>query len=174
MPQTHLEQDTNKIIVGRVGATYGVKGWLKIHSFTEPRDNILDYIPWFIKKQGMWHLCEVIDASARTNNIVAQLKGCGDPDSAQLYVGADIAITRDHLPQLAENEYYWSDLEGLTVVNTDGIVLGKVEYLFATGSNDVMVINGEKRHLVPFLLDQYVVEVDLQNRRIQVVWDPDF
>lgn len=166
--------DKNKVIIGRIGAAYGVKGWLKIHSFTEPRENIFNYSPWFIKKQDKWQPIEIAGFAEHTPQMVILFAGCNDRETAQLYTGAEIAIERKQLPKLAQNEYYWSDLEGLTVINTENIVLGTIDYLFETGSNDVLVVKGDKQYLIPFLLDQFILAVDLPNKTILVAWDAEF
>lgn len=166
--------DENKVVIGRIGAAHGVKGWLKIHSFTEPRENIFNYSPWFIKKQDKWQAIEIAEFSDHTPQMVILFAGCNDRDVAQMYTGAEIAIERKQLPNLKQDEYYWSDLEGLTVVNTENIVLGKVDYLFETGSNDVLVVKGDKQYLIPFLLDQFILAIDLPEKTIKVAWDAEF
>ncbi|MDF2867042.1 MAG: rRNA processing protein RimM [Gammaproteobacteria bacterium] len=173
-PEDSSAKSIDKVIVARVGAVYGVKGWLKIHSFTQPRENIFNYAPWFIKKQGIWQPIEVAEFAEHTTQMVILFADCNDRDAAQLYTGAEIAVERKQLPKLAKNEYYWSDLEGLTVINTEDIILGKVDYLFETGSNDVLVVKGDKQYLIPFLLDQFILNIDLPNKIIQVAWDVEF
>lgn len=174
MAPTNLQHEQKKVIVGRIGAAHGVKGWLKIHSFTDPKGNIFNYQPWYINKHGNWQVLELAEIAERALQMVVLFKGYNDRNSAQLLIGSNIAIDRAMLPKLAKNEYYWADLIGLTVVNTEGVTLGKVDYLFETGSNDVLVVKGDKQYLIPFLLDQFILNINLADSTIQVAWDADF
>jgi len=174
MSQSDLERAKTKVIVGRVGAVYGIKGWVKIQSFTEPRQNLFSYAPLYIKHQGIWQIVKLADYNEQAKQLVAQFSGYNDRESAQLLTGSELAIERQQLPKLAKNEYYWSDLEGLTVINTEGVLLGKVEYIFETGSNDVLVVKGERQYLIPFLLNQFILSVDLLHKNLQVDWDAEF
>jgi len=98
----------------------------------------------------------------------------GCREQAATLVGSQIFVSRDQLPATAEDEYYWSDLEGLEVKTTSGELLGRVEKLMETGANDVLVIRGNREHLVPFVPGQYVKHVDLEGGMIEVDWDPEF
>lgn len=174
MSHIDTEQNKSKVIVGRVGTAFGVKGWLKIHSFTEPSENILKYNPWMLKQRGIWQAIEVAETAEQGTQLVIRFKNCFDRDVAQLYTNAEIAVEREQLPKLADNEYYWTDLEGLKVTNKAGVILGTIEYILATGSNDVLVVKGDKQYLIPFLLDQFVLNIDLANKNMLVDWDPEF
>ncbi len=103
-----------------------------------------------------------------------KIAGCDDRNQAGLYTNAEIGVYREQLPQLGGDEYYWSDLENLTVINQQGIILGQVSHLVETGANDVIVVKGEKEHLIPYILDQFILNIDLKNGRIEVDWDPEF
>jgi 16S rRNA processing protein RimM len=106
---------------------------------------------------------------------VAKLADCNDRDAAERLRGLEIAVRRDQFSDyLAEGEYYWTDLEGMSVVTVDGQALGTVAHLFETGSNDVMVVRGDRERLIPYIWDQVVTEVDLVARQIRVNWDPEF
>src|SRR3990167_5078301 len=106
--------------------------------------------------------------------MIALLADYADRESVALLTGKQIATLRSQLPALSDAAIYWADLEGLEVINQQGVVLGKVDYLFATGSNDVLVVVGKKRHLIPYIKNNIVLKVDLSNRQIIVDWDPDF
>lgn len=162
------------VIVGKIASPFGVKGWLKIISFTEPPENILNYHPWFLLKDQKKHEMVVIDSQKQVDRFIVLFKGIDNPETARLYSNAEISVERDQLPSLPENEYYWTDLEGLEVITTQDKILGKVDHVMATGSNDVLVITGEKRHLVPFITEDVILKVDLQAKVILVNWDPDF
>jgi 16S rRNA processing protein RimM len=162
------------ILMGRVSGLFGVKGWLKIYSHAAPREGILDYKVWYLMRDGNWQPFRVAAGQRQGKSVVAHLEGYDDRDQATPLLGSDIAIRREQLPALADGEYYWSDLEGLRVVNLQGIALGVVSYLFETGANDVLVVKGERERLIPYTLGMAVKSVDLQDGLLTVDWDPDF
>ncbi|MEJ2402900.1 MAG: ribosome maturation factor RimM [Candidatus Thiodiazotropha sp.] len=162
------------ILMGRVSGLFGVKGWLKIYSHAAPREGILDYKVWYLMRDGNWQPFRVAAGQRQGKSVVAHLEGYDDRDQATRLLGSDIAIRREQLPTLADGEYYWSDLEGLRVVNLQGIELGVVSYLFETGANDVLVVKGDRERLIPYTLGMAVKSVDLQDGQITVDWDPDF
>lgn len=164
------------VTVGRITSVYGVKGWVKIHSYTEPLENVMLYQPWqlFINKRNV---VVEIDAFKRHggNGLVAHIVGCDDRDKARAYTSADINVPRQQLPLPEAGEYYWHQLQGLTVITDTGVTLGKVDYLMETGSNDVMMVKGEDRQrLIPYLPDQVIKQIDLDKGVITVDWDPEF
>ena len=163
--------ETTYITVGKVGSTYGVHGWLKIHSYTEFGASILNYSPWYLIQDHGWRVIEVENGRRHGNVILAKFIGINSPEEARLLTGKMIAISRAQLPQLEKNEYYWSDLQGLTVINQRGEILGKVIYLIATGSNDVLVVKGDKEYAIPYLPGKVVMQVDLEKQEIQVDWE---
>jgi len=167
------ETETGYIIVGKIGATYGVRGWLKIQSFTELSATILDYTPWYLSKdQQSWQAITVADTQIQGTSILAKFANIDTPESARLLTGQLIAVKRSQLAALDPGEYYWSDLKGLTVINKNGDILGKVSYLMETGANDVLVIKGDKSHAIPYLPGRVVLKVDLEKQEIHVDWDP--
>lgn len=159
------------ITVGKVGAPYGIKGYLKIHSFTEWVGTIFEYTPWYLKNENGWQSIKVTDGREHGKGIIAKFEGLNTPESARALTGKIIGIKRSQLPQLQKDEYYWSDLEGLTVINQDGKVLGKIIYILETGSNDVLVIKDEKEHAIPYLPGSVVLSVDLVKREMHVNWE---
>jgi 16S rRNA processing protein RimM len=106
--------------------------------------------------------------------VIAHLAGCENRDQAQALMGCEIAIRRDQLPDAAPGEYYWRDLQGLTVVTIEGELLGTVDHLIETGANDVLVVKGDRERLIPFVLNQVIVNVDLDKQELRVDWDKDF
>lgn len=161
------------VIVGTVGTAFGVKGWVKVHSHTQPADNILDYDPWYLSTDQGWEKIESPEMRMQNDQVVAHFPGCDDRDVALRLTHRKVAIKRDQLPETAENEYYWSDLEGLTVINDTGEPLGVVDHFLETGANDVMVVKGEKMVLIPFLVGTTILNVDLNGGQIQVTWHED-
>lgn len=160
------------IIIGRIGSAYGIHGWVKIISHTEPRENIFNYHPWQIKHQGKWHTLEVLEGKRHGNGIIAHIKGYNNPEAVRQIANADIGIARDLLPALPKGEYYWADLIGLNVVNTENSTLGTIAYLFETGSNDVIVVQDKHKQeiLIPYL-PQVVLDIDLEQRIMCVDWE---
>ena len=153
---------------------YGVRGWLKIESYTQPRDNIFGYTPWWLETSDGWRETEVVAGRPQGKGLVVQLNGVEDRDQAAALMDTNIAIERGQLPELPKREYYWADLKGLEVVTQDGVSLGRVENLLETGANDVLIVRGERERLVPYIPEQVVTRIDLQAGRIEVDWDADF
>jgi 16S rRNA processing protein RimM len=162
------------VVLGRISGVYGVRGWVRVFSHTDPRENILSYRPWFLRRDGSWESLEVAEGRRHGKGVVARLEGIDDREAARALLGLEIAVDRDRLGMAGPGEYFWTDLEGLEVVTTEGRTLGVVDHLFETGANDVMVVKGDRERLVPFSEPEPVREVDLEDRRILVDWDPDY
>ncbi len=162
------------INVGRISGVYGVKGWIRIYSFTEPRENILQYNPWQLGRAGEWRAVELLDGKRHGKGVIARIAGCDDRDAAAALIGTDIAVRREQLPQVPAGEYYWNDLIGLRVLTAAGEELGTVDHLLETGANDVLVVQGERERLIPYVPGEVVTGVDLDAGELRVDWDPDF
>jgi len=162
------------VTLGRVSGAFGVKGWFKVQSYTEPVGNLLAYDAWTLQRQGSERECVLEDGSARSGDVIAKVHGIDDRDAALEWVGAEVAIPRERLPPTAPGEVYWTDLEGCEVRTTAGVALGRVEQLLATGAHDVLVVVGERERLIPFVADAVVKNVDLTARVIVVDWPADF
>ncbi len=170
---TEAEQEAY-IVVGRISGVYGVRGWVKVYSHTQPRTNILSYGTWYLRGQNGWQEVMLKDGKSHGKGVIAQLEGCDDRDQALALRGRDIAIRREQLAETGANDYYWDDLIGLDVVTETGVELGTVHHLFETGANDVLVIRGERERLIPYIPEQVIVSIDLEAGRIVVDWDPEF
>lgn len=162
------------VVVGEVSGVFGVRGWVRVFSHTDPRENILHLSPWYLGGPGGWAACRLVEGRSHAKGIVVRIEGCDDRDQAATLVGKQIAVDRAQLPPPAEDEIYWADLEGLRVSNLEGIELGVVDHLFSTGANDVLVVRGSRERLIPFVWDEVVREVALDRRELRVDWDPDF
>jgi len=158
-----------RVTLGRISGVHGVKGWVKVHSYTEPRANIAGFGAWTVSRRGVTSVLEVEDSRSGGGNVVVKLKGIDDRDEARTWIGAEITIDRAALPECAPGEYYWADLEGLEVRNVDGVTLGKVDHLLATGGNDVLVLDRAGR-LIPFLPGSVIRSVDLEAGVIVADW----
>lgn len=163
------------VLLGRVVGVHGVRGELKLESYTEPRTQIFRYQPWRIRSAAGEKTIEGCRGRAQGKGIVAEVPGIADRDAAAALVGTEIWVARSVLPATKPGEYYWSDLEGLEVVTKDKVSLGRVSHLIATGANDVMIVrDGERERLIPFLPGRFVDDVDLESGRMTVDWDPEF
>jgi 16S rRNA processing protein RimM len=161
--------------VGQVSGVFGVKGWVKVYSYTDPRENILQYSPWFLRKNGLLREVKLLAGRRQGSLVVAELQGVRDRDHAAELMGAEILISKQQLPKASDGEYYWADLIGLEVINQEGCKLGKVDSLLETGANDVLVVvDGELKRLIPFLQQSTILKIDLDDGIIVVDWDPDF
>lgn len=175
-----MTQRSQETVIGRITSVFGVKGWLKVYSYTDPVDGILGYSNWTAVLDGKRIPVELEEGRRHGPGIVISLKGVTDRDQARLYCGADIVVPTDALPPLPEGEYYWFQLEGLQVETVEGEDLGVVKNLMETGSNDVLVVSAtptsvdQRERLIPYLPDQVVKSVDLSTRRLIVDWDPEF
>ena len=167
-------KDTRRIILGKVSGIHGVSGWVKVFSYTRPRENILDYPQWMLGTSDHWQEVELLEGRVQGKGVIARLKGLDDRDEARKWIGQEIAVYRSQLADLPEGEFYWCDLIGLDVQNLEGVNLGKVTEIFDTGANDVLVVSGETRQLLPLIMDRYVMEIDRDNNRMIVDWDPGY
>jgi 16S rRNA processing protein RimM len=163
------------LVMGHIGAPFGITGWMHVMPYTEQQDGLLDYASWHLRLHGGdWQEAGLVQGKLHGKGLVVQLDGCNDRDQAASWTGAEIGVARSRLPAAGENEYYWSDLTGLRVITLTGRQLGQVDHLFETGSNDVLVVRGEQEHLVPYIAGDVIRSVDLVAGEIQVDWDPDF
>jgi 16S rRNA processing protein RimM len=162
------------VTLGRISGVYGVRGWVKVHSYTEPRANVVGFARWLIRTPAGERTVEVEEGRAQGANVVAKLRGVDDRDAARDLVGADIAVERSELPACEPGEYYWADLEGLEVVTPAGDRLGTVDHLVATGGHDVLVLAGKPERLIPFVHGAVIRGVDLAAGVIVADWSPEF
>ena len=167
--------DEKWLLVGKIVGLSGVRGELKLESYTEPRTQIFSYQPWLLKSATGESEISGCRGRAQGKGIVATLPEVDDRDSAARLIGSEIWVRRSALPRSKRGEFYWADLEGLEVVTVEGELLGKVSHLIATGANDVLVAkDGKRERLIPFVLEDYIKEVDFDTGRITVDWDPEF
>ena len=176
-----MEELGKEITLGKVGAVYGIKGWLRIHSFTDETDAILDYFPWSLKLGNNTRTVDITDWRKHNKGLVVKVGGIDDRDDAQALVGSEIITNESTLPELSQGDYYWRDLIGMAVVTTKGYDLGVVFDMLETGANDVLVVKAnlndgfsKKERLIPYLLEQVVESVSIENKQICVDWDPGF
>jgi 16S rRNA processing protein RimM len=168
---------TEPIIVGSIGAPHGIRGWVRINSFTEPSDNLFNYKLLMQSSHDTWQHIEIEQVKPNGEIFIAKLKDVTDRDQAALITNAKLAVERDQLPDLDADQNYWADVLGLKVVNEIGIQLGIIVDIFETGANDVLVVKDEinnKEHLIPYVPEMFVLEVDLPAGTMLVRWDAEF
>lgn len=161
------------VVLGRVAGLYGVRGWVRLHSYTDPRETILDYANCLLNLEGRWQPAVIEDGRRHGKTVVAKFAGIDDRDAAAACVGADVGVPRERMPEPDEGHYYWVDLVGLRVEHKDGTVLGIVGGLLATGANDVLVVKGDREILIPFVRDSIILDVDRAAGVIRVDWEWD-
>jgi 16S rRNA processing protein RimM len=162
------------VIVGEVAGAFGVSGWLKIFSYTDPPNNILHYSPWLLTGLDGPKEFKVISGRAHAKSVVAHLEGVDDRDKALSLKSSKITVPRDRFPPLESGQYYWADLVGLQVTNLEGAQLGTIAEMLTTGANDVIVAKAERERLIPFVIGQFVKEIKLDEGLMLVDWDVDF
>ena len=166
--------EDKRVVLGRVSGLFGVRGWLKVFSGTDPREGIIGYSPWQLCIRNEWRSVTIEAGQRHGKNVVVKLAGVDDRDAAAALLDAEIAVWRSQLPTAEAGEIYWADLEGLSVRTVAGVELGTVESLLETGANDVLVVKGDRERLIPFVREQVVKQIDLDGRILVVDWDPDF
>jgi 16S rRNA processing protein RimM len=166
----------DKVVIGKFGRTVGVKGQIRIYGFSEDVHQLEKYQPWYRKNHlDQWKIIDCKNIIQRNGCLLISMSGIETKEAAQALTNHDIAIDADVLPKLPAGEYYWRDLIGLTVANTDGHEFGTITELMQTGANDVLVIKlAEKQRLVPFLMNDVVKHIDMNKKRMLVDWDEDF
>ena len=170
------KQDTH-IQLGAIQGVFGIKGWLKIFSFCRPKEQILDYSNWELRTPSNADVYELQEGKLHGNGIVAKLQNIDDRTQAVTLVRAEIWIAKSELPDLENDEFYWFQLAGLTVISVDGEQLGRVKRMMETGANDVIVVQDETEKqeiLIPYVREQVVKRVDLEKRTITVDWQKDY
>src|SRR5690554_6052135 len=171
---------TPLLILGKIVSVHGIRGAVKVYSHTQPLDNVLNYPVWTLRKGQQQRQVSVIAGRLQGRILVVQLKGLRDRDEALELVDWEICVPQSELPELSEDEYYWHQLEGLQVVTLEGQLLGRIDHLLETGSNDVLVVKpcagsiDQRERLLPYLPDLYVKHIDLAESVMQVDWDPEF
>ena len=159
------------VVVGRFGRVHGIKGLISVVSYTDPADNILNFETLYIMIKKTWCPIRFTHTQWSGVKLLAQIENYLTREDASFLTNMEIAIPRQSLPSLNDNEYYLNDLVGLKVYNRQNQFLGTISEIFATGANDVLVISGKKRTLVPFIWDVYIHGIDLNEQSMLIDWD---
>ena len=168
-------EDDKKIYLGKITGVHGIKGWLKIQSLSSPPENILNYPLWIVNNQEQEDFYSVEQGRKHSNKIIVKLEKIDDRTKAESLINSKIKIRRSELPKLSNESHYWSDLEGLSVLNSEEKLIGIVDSLIETGANDVMVVNTtkDKRILIPFVMHEIIKEVSIELNYVKVDWQID-
>jgi 16S rRNA processing protein RimM len=169
--------------MGRISAPFGIKGWIRVQPFTDTAGGLTNFSTWWLGSAGSWREHEVEQSQAQGTDVVAKLAGVNDRDVAAAFKGQQVAIPREAFPPAENGEFYWADLVGLRVKNTQGLDFGVVTSMLETGANDVMVVqqnarliavgDEEQERLIPFIAD-VVKRVDIAAGLIEVEWGADY
>lgn len=179
-----MADSADRVVVGRLTTPYGLQGWIKVHSFTEPRENLLHFKDCQVLFRGHWQPLKVMGGKEHGKGLIMKLEGVDSPEQARLYSSCDLSVPSSELPPLADDEVYWHQLEGLRVVVNDPqrgeLLLGRIDHLFETGANDVVVVKAcegsidTRERLLPYLRERVILAVDIAAGEMRVDWDPDF
>ncbi len=166
-----MNKAADKILVGKVSGVHGIQGWVKVYSYTRPVENLLQYSPWWLQSDSKTSVKYIpVDSRLHGKKLFVHLKDVIDRDAAAGLVNRNIFIERSSLPALPAGEFFWCDVIGLRVINTDGTELGVVENVVETGANDVIVVAGQQRELIPWVKDEYVLDIQLESGVLKVDW----
>ncbi|MEZ0122012.1 MAG: ribosome maturation factor RimM [Candidatus Reddybacter sp.] len=177
-----MDKPDKYAVVARITGAHGIKGWVKVHSYTQPAGNVFSYKPWRVELDGRWQELEADSFRAQGKGTVAHLCGIDDRNEAEALSGLDICVLREQFNALEGGDHYWYQLQGLQVYSVDGdarVLLGEVSGFLETGANDVLVVKGtadsidQKERLIPYV-DQYLLKIDTDAGEILVDWDPEF
>ncbi|HIE1098971.1 MULTISPECIES: ribosome maturation factor RimM [Stenotrophomonas] len=170
-----MKDNGRRILLGRIVGAFGVRGEIKLESWTEPRSAIFRYQPWILRSpNGQESTFEGARGRDSGKHLVARFPGVEDRDTVEAMHGTEVYVARSALPPPKPDEYYWVDLEGLDVKTTEGVALGQVSHLFSTGANDVVVVRGDRERMIPFVQPDFVKSVDFEANLVVVDWDPEF
>lgn len=160
------------VVVGRLTRAHGVRGWLRLQSFTDPEHNLLGYRPWLQQQGDEWVSCDVEQVIPQPKGFLCKLAGCDSRNDAEALAGTLLAVAKDVLPAIGD-EIYWIDLLGRSVETPEGVSLGRVDRVLETGANDVLVVVGERERLLPFI-ESVFPEIGATDAPLVAHWDPEF
>lgn len=172
--------DVNEIRLGSINGTHGLKGWVKVYSYTDPLAAILDYTPWILRRGGVDKKVTIKEGQTSGKRLLVQLDGVETQEQAEKLIGSEVHVNSESMPDLEDGQFYWFQLEGLAVKTGGGEVLGKIDHMLETGANDVMVVEptddsiDKQQRLIPYLEGDVVKQVDQEARVVTVDWDVDY
>jgi 16S rRNA processing protein RimM len=162
------------ITVGKISGLHGLHGGVKVFSYTRPKEKIFTYCPWLLRIENAWMAKKIVSRGDKTKGLVAYLEGITDANQAKSLLGAEVAVQREQLAELPAGAYYWCDLINLEVIDGHGRSLGKIMTMQETGANDVMIVQGERVYLIPWVMHKVIKRVDIEAGRVYLDWDPEY
>jgi 16S rRNA processing protein RimM len=174
------EKMSKRVVLGQIGKVHGIKGWLRLNSFTTPPENILEYSELFAEIDESWQVLEISQFKQQSKGLIVHFTGYDDPDIAKQLTGLEVVIASEDLPGLEDGSFYWHELEGMEVSNQQGQVFGLVARLLETGANDVLVVKAsagsidEKERLIPYIKESVIKNIDTATGKIVVDWEADY
>ncbi len=169
-----MEEQLDWLVIGCFGRPHGIKGFITIHSLTDPKDNILRYPNWHAYIKQHWQPLEIAEVEITHKHMLAKIKPYQSPEEVACLTNVNIAILKSALPSLPVGEYYWHQLIKMQVVTIDGEILGTVQEILSTGANDVLIVQGDKKHLIPYVPGDVIIDIDIATHTIKIDWDVDF
>jgi 16S rRNA processing protein RimM len=169
-----VDKEVLWIVIGKFGRVQGLNGLIRVVSFTEPKENIVNYHPWYANINNNIQPLKLLKIEKSNKFTLVQVDGYQEREQVSNLTNIEIMIKESQLPELAPEEYYWHDLVGMQVINKNGDELGIVAEIMETGANDVLIVSGEKRLLIPYVKDKYIINIDGDKRVITVNWDENF
>lgn len=174
------QPDNSLMVIGKITSVYGIKGWVKLYSYTDPMENIFNYQPWQLRIADNLQKLDVQSGKRQGKGLIAKIAGVDDRSEAYKYCGYEILVASSLLPELEQGEFYWSQLQNLLVYTEAGLLLGKVSHLLETGANDVLVVKStaesidQRERLLPYIPEQVIINIDLAAGFMQVNWEAEF
>ena len=175
-----LEVKNKTVVLGQIGKVHGIKGWLNLNSFTAPPENILDYSHLTVEIEDNLEILEIDQFRQKNDGLIVHFSGYDTPEVAKKLIGLKVVVSSNYLPELEEGDYYWHELEGMEVLNQNGVNFGEIAHLMETGANDVLVVKpgrgsvDDRERLIPYLKGSVITNIDFMNRKIIVDWEIDF
>jgi 16S rRNA processing protein RimM len=167
------QTESDWVVIGRFGKVHGLKGLISVISFTDPIENIFEYEPLHITLKRSWCPIKLLHKQISGDKLLVQVENYLTREDVSLLTNTEIAVPRQALPRLDENEYYLHDLIGLKVYNLQNEFLGTVTEILPTAANDVIVVSGATRLLIPFIWEHFIIKVELPEKRMTVAWELD-
>ncbi|NKB32178.1 MAG: ribosome maturation factor RimM [Pseudomonadales bacterium] len=172
--------ERKQVVLGQIGKVHGINGWLKLNSFTTPPENILSYSQLSAEFEEDWQVLEIDQHRQQANGLIVHFAGYDDPETAKKLTGRKLVVATKDLPSLETGSFYWHELEGLEVINEEGLIFGKIDRLLETGANDVLVVQptstsfDERERLIPYIKESVIKEIDTKAGKVLVSWEADY
>lgn len=175
-----MQKQAELLVLGQITSTFGVKGWVKVFSYTQPKENIFSYTPWLIKQNNQQVALKLMQGKTQGKGLIAKLEGVNSPEDAAEYLGKDLYLDPANLPVLEEDDFYLNQVLGFKVINLQDELLGEVAGFIETGANDVVIVKpciaslDKQERLIPLVLPQIVKQANFEAGTLIVDWHADY